>query len=126
MILPHRGNPVDEERQGYWYLSSREKCICMLDGVTKPILEENNYAIIIGKLKQLSLFDNLPINYRHSYNKNSIFFVLGFTKKSTFQQCIHYLLYIIGRTSFGQSASKKQTPILSPTAKTSFVVNTYQ
>ena len=67
MILSHRGNPVDEERQGYWYLSSREKCICMLDGVTKPILEENNYAIIIGKLKQLSLFDNLPINYRHSY-----------------------------------------------------------
>ena len=67
MILSHRGNPVDEERQSYWYLSSREKCICMLDGVTKPILEENNYAIIIGKLKQLSLFDNLPINYRHSY-----------------------------------------------------------
>ena len=67
MILSHRGNPVDEERQGYWYLSSREKCICMLDGVTKPILEENNYAIIIGKLKQLPLFDNLPINYRHSY-----------------------------------------------------------
>ena len=67
MILSHRGNPVDEERQAYWSLSSREKCICMLDGVTKPILEENNYAIIIGKLKQLSLFDNLPINYRHSY-----------------------------------------------------------
>ena len=67
MILSHRGNPVDEERQSYWYLSSREKCICMLDGITKPILEENNYAIIIGKLKQLSLFDNLPINYRHSY-----------------------------------------------------------
>jgi hypothetical protein len=67
MILSHRGNPVDEERQSYWYLSSREKCICMLDGVTKPILEENNYAIIIGKLKQLPLFDNLPINYRHSY-----------------------------------------------------------
>lgn len=67
MILSHRGNPVNEDRQAYWYLSSREKCICMLDGVAKPILEENNYAIIIGKLKQLSLFDNLPINYRHSY-----------------------------------------------------------
>jgi conserved domain protein len=67
MILSHRGNPVNEDSQAYWYLSSREKCICMLDGVTKPILEENNYAIIIGKLKQLSLFDNLPINYRHSY-----------------------------------------------------------
>ena len=67
MILSHRGNPVNEDRQGYWYLSSREKCICMLDGVTKPILEEHNYAVIIGKLKQLSLFDNLPINYLHSY-----------------------------------------------------------
>lgn len=67
MVLSHRGNPVNEDRQGYWYLSSREKCICMLDGVTKPILEEHNYAVIIGKLKQLSLFDNLPINYLHSY-----------------------------------------------------------
>lgn len=67
MIITRRGNPVNEDRQAYWYLSTREKCICMLDGVTKPILEENNYAIIIGRLKQLSLFDNLPINYRHSY-----------------------------------------------------------
>lgn len=67
MILSHRGNPVNEERQSYWYLSVREHCFCMLDGVTKPILEESNYAIIIGELKQLSLFDNLPINYRHSY-----------------------------------------------------------
>ena len=30
MILSHRGNPVDEERQGYWYLSSREHCILSL------------------------------------------------------------------------------------------------
>lgn len=67
MILSHRGNPVNENRQGYWYLSSREKCICMLDGVTKPILEENNYSIIIGRLKHLSIFDNLPINYLHTY-----------------------------------------------------------
>ena len=67
MILSHRGNPVDEERQGYWYLSSREHCICMLNGVTKPILEESNYSVIVGRLKHLSLFDNLPINYLHSY-----------------------------------------------------------
>lgn len=67
MIISHRGNPVDTERQGYWYLSSREKCICMLNGVTKPILEEYNYAVIVGVLKHLSLFDNLPINYRDSY-----------------------------------------------------------
>ena len=40
MVITRRGNPVNEERQSYWYLSSREHCICMLDGVTKPILEE--------------------------------------------------------------------------------------
>lgn len=67
MVITRRGNAVDEERQGFWYLSSYEGCICMLDGVTKPILEESNYSIIVGKLKRLELFDNLPINYRHSY-----------------------------------------------------------
>lgn len=67
MVITRRGNAVDEERQGFWYISSYEGCICMLDGVTRPILEESNYSIIIGKLKRLELFDNLPINYRQSY-----------------------------------------------------------
>lgn len=67
MVITRRGNPVDPERQGYWYLSSSEHCICMLDGVTKPILEEANYSVIVGRLKHLSIFDNLPINYRQSY-----------------------------------------------------------
>ena len=67
MAITRRGNTSDEDRQGYWYISSYEKCICMLDGVTKPILEENNYSILIGKMKNLSIFDNLPINYRQSY-----------------------------------------------------------
>lgn len=67
MVITRRGNAVDEERQGFWYISSYEGCICMLDGVTKPILSESNYSIIIGKLKRLSLFDNLPINYLQSY-----------------------------------------------------------
>lgn len=67
MVITRRGNAVDEERQGFWYISSYEGCICVLDGVTKPVLEESNYSIIIGKLKRLELFDNLPINYRHSY-----------------------------------------------------------
>ncbi|WP_297272464.1 hypothetical protein [uncultured Bacteroides sp.] len=67
MMLTRRGNPVNEDRQSWWYLSSREKCLCMLDGVTKPVLEESNYSVIVGKLKQLSIFDNLPINYRQSY-----------------------------------------------------------
>lgn len=67
MVITRRGNAVDEERKGFWYISSYEGCICMLDGVTKPILEESNYSIIVGKLKRLSLFDNLPINYLQSY-----------------------------------------------------------
>lgn len=67
MVITRRGNAVDEERQGFWYISSYEGCICMLDGVTKPILDESNYSIIIGKLKRLELFDNLPINYQQSY-----------------------------------------------------------
>lgn len=67
MVITRRGNPVDPERQGYWYLSSSEHCICMLDGVTKPILEEANYSVIVGRLKHLTIFDNLPINYRQSY-----------------------------------------------------------
>ncbi len=67
MVITRRGNATNTERQGFWYISSYEGCICFLDGVTKPILEERNYAIIIGKLKRLSLFDNLPINYLHSY-----------------------------------------------------------
>lgn len=67
MVITRRGNPVNEERQGFWYISSYEGCICYLDGVTKPILEESNYSIIVGKLKRLELFTNLPINYLHSY-----------------------------------------------------------
>ena len=39
----------------------------MLNGVTKPVVEESNYSVIGGRLKHLSLFDNLPINYLHSY-----------------------------------------------------------
>jgi hypothetical protein len=67
MTITRRGNPVNEERQGFWYISSYEFCICYLDGVTKPILEESNYGIIIGRLKRLELFTNLPINYLQSY-----------------------------------------------------------
>ena len=67
MVITRRGNPVNTERQGFWYISSYEGCICFLDGVTKPIIEENNYAVIIGKLKHLEIFTNLPINYLHSY-----------------------------------------------------------
>lgn len=68
MKLVRRGNAIDEDRQSYWYLSSTsEKCFVWLEGVDKPILDEDNYYIIIGRPKKLSIFDNLPINYRQSY-----------------------------------------------------------
>ena len=67
MVVTQRGNPVDETRQGWWYLSTTEWCLCMLGGVTKPILETDNYHVIVGRLKHLELFDNLPINYLRSY-----------------------------------------------------------
>lgn len=67
MHLSRWGNALNTERQSTWYVSSREGCIVYLEGVTKPILEESNYYLILGKLKQLDLFKNLPINYAHSY-----------------------------------------------------------
>lgn len=67
MNICRRGNAVDQERQSCWYLSSYEGCIMYLEGVTKPILEESNYYLTIGKPKHLELFNGLPINYNHPY-----------------------------------------------------------
>lgn len=68
MRVVKRGNAIDTTRQSYWYLSATtEKCFIWLEGVDKPILDENNYYIMIGRPKNLSIFDNLPINYEQSY-----------------------------------------------------------
>lgn len=68
MRIVKRGNAIDTTRQSYWYLSATtEKCFIWLEGVDKPMLAENNYYIMIGRPKNLSIFDNLPINYEHSY-----------------------------------------------------------
>lgn len=68
MKVIRRGNATDTDRQSYWYLSAMdEKCLVWLEGVDAPILREENYYMILGKLKNLSIFDNLPINYNHSY-----------------------------------------------------------
>ncbi|MGN1220665.1 MAG: hypothetical protein ACI4TU_06980 [Candidatus Cryptobacteroides sp.] len=68
MRIARRGNAFDTERQSYWYLSATsEKCLIWLEGVSSPILNEGNYFIMIGRPKNLSIFDNLPINYSQSY-----------------------------------------------------------
>ena len=67
MNICRRGNAVNEDRQSCWYISSYEGCIMYLEGVTKPILEESNYYLSLGKPKHLELFNGLPINYKHPY-----------------------------------------------------------
>ena len=67
MNLSRRGNATDTERQNCWYISSYEGCIMYLEGVTKPILDESNYYLTLGRPKTLSLFNGLPINYKHPY-----------------------------------------------------------
>lgn len=65
--VARRGNVTDKTRQSCFYLSSSEGAIVFLDGVTKPILEDYNYQMILGKPKHLQIFDNLPINFDHTY-----------------------------------------------------------
>lgn len=67
MVLNRRGNAIDEERQSCWYISARERVIMYLEGVTKPILDESNYYLSLGRPKNLELFAGLPINYKHPY-----------------------------------------------------------
>ena len=70
MIITRRGNAINEDRQSYWYLSATtDKCLVWLEGVTKPVLEQNNYYMILGRLPNLDLFDNLPVNCPHCGQK---------------------------------------------------------
>lgn len=67
---PVIGDPDYKEalaQQESWFLSSIEGAITFLQGVDKPVLDESNYAMIIGKLKELSIFKDLPINYDQPY-----------------------------------------------------------
>lgn len=67
MKLVRRGNAVNTERQSYWYLSATtEKCFVWLEGVNKPIIEESNYYMMLGRPRNISLFDNLPLNYNQA------------------------------------------------------------
>lgn len=67
MNVCRRGNALNEARQGCWYLSSEEGCLMYLAGVTKPILEESNYYLTLGRPKRLSAFEGMQLNYDHPY-----------------------------------------------------------
>lgn len=58
-VLPDEGE-VNERAQS-WLLSSREGRIMFLANVYKPILEDYNYAISIGKFPNIKALDKLPV-----------------------------------------------------------------
>ena len=71
MNISRRGNAIAMEehnkRQDSWQLSSYEGAITFMQSVAKPILEQSNYAMSIGKLPKLDIFKDLPINYDQPY-----------------------------------------------------------
>ena len=58
-VLPEEGG-INERAQS-WLLSSREGRIMFLANVYKPILEDYNYAISIGKFPNIKALENLPV-----------------------------------------------------------------
>lgn len=80
MNITRRGNsdsPTDgthNGRQDSWLLSSTDGRILFLENVFKPILEQYNYALSIGKLPELDIFKGLPVSKDDMcvYSKNVI------------------------------------------------------
>ena len=54
------GEPVNE-RARMWMLSSREGRMMFLDNVYKPKLEDYNYSLVLGKLPNLKVVDELDM-----------------------------------------------------------------
>ena len=70
LMVLHRWGNADEtktERQSCWYISSTEKRIVMLDGVTQPKLEESNYASFYGLPFDMNNFKGYDLNPNQPY-----------------------------------------------------------
>ncbi|MCD8295987.1 MAG: hypothetical protein LUC88_00275 [Prevotella sp.] len=66
--MTRHGNATDETRQGHFLISTTEKRMEYLIGVTKPIIDESNYYLFIGMPPQgLSFLDGLVINEAQPY-----------------------------------------------------------
>jgi len=59
-IIPDAGQPVNERAQS-WMISSREGRIMFLQNVFKPILEDYNYALTLGRFPNVKMIEKLPI-----------------------------------------------------------------
>lgn len=60
-IVPAEGEPQNQRAQS-WLISSREGRMMFLQNVYKPILEDYNYALTVGKLPNLKALDRLPVS----------------------------------------------------------------
>lgn len=67
MVLHRWGNTTKKERQSCWYISSIEKRIVMLDGVTQPKLVESNYASFYGLPFEMENFKGYDLNKNQPY-----------------------------------------------------------
>lgn len=59
-ILPEDGST--NGRSQSWILSSREGRIMFLTNVLKPILEDYNYGVVIGKLPNTAALEQIPVS----------------------------------------------------------------
>ena len=67
MVLHRWGNTINETRQSCWYISSIEKRIVMLDGVTQPKLKESNYASFYGLPFEMNTFKGYTLKKDQPY-----------------------------------------------------------
>lgn len=67
MVLHRWGNTTKKERQSCWYISSIEKRIVMLDGVTQPKLKESNYASFYGLPFDMGNFKGYTLDKEQPY-----------------------------------------------------------
>lgn len=84
--LPEEGQSNPDAQS--WYLSSTEGRLLFLQNVIKPVLDDYNYALSVGKFPRIQAIDNLPIStddvgimaktivceklYRYDYNGDII------------------------------------------------------
>lgn len=66
-IIIRWGNQTNKERQSCWYISSTEKRIVMLDDVTKPKVEEENYAAFFGLPFDMESFKGYSLDQKQPY-----------------------------------------------------------
>lgn len=67
MVLHRWGNTTKEMRQSCWYISSIEKRIVMLDGVTQPITTDENLASFYGLPFDMENFKGYALNKNQPY-----------------------------------------------------------